>query len=214
MVDRVGDQVAQHPLDPALVDLGDARRRGDQLELDTAAAGVNDSSLGMYVGAAPDGTIALTATAQQRVHLFSPSGCYLSSFGSNGTGDGQFLLPSGVAADPVTGDWLVFCAVRGVLQRFAPNGTYLGTIVKFPLYLAVLPSSGIKSVSDLVAKAKAEPGKVTYSSAGIGNSTHVAAEMFLSAVKLKLSHVPYKGSSAALPDQPLRTWVPATAYRL
>jgi len=59
----------------------------------------------------------------------------------------------------------------------AKDFTYLGTIVKFPLYLAVLPSSGIKSVSDLVAKARAEPGKITYSSAGIGNSIHLAGAL-------------------------------------
>jgi tripartite-type tricarboxylate transporter receptor subunit TctC len=75
--------------------------------------------------------------------------------------------------------------------------TYLGTIVKFPLFLAVLPSSGIKSVADLVAKAKAEPGKVTYSSAGIGNSIHLAGALLAHMTGTQMTHVPYKGAGPA-----------------
>lgn len=79
----------------------------------------------------------------------------------------------------------------------AKDFTYLGSIVKFPLYLAVLPSSGIKSVSDLVAKAKAEPGKVTYSSAGIGNSIHLAGALLAHMTGTQMTHVPYKGAGPA-----------------
>ena len=75
--------------------------------------------------------------------------------------------------------------------------TDLGTIVKFPLFLAVLPSSGIKSVADLVAKAKAEPGKVTYSSAGIGNSIHLAGALLAHMTGTQMTHVPYKGAGPA-----------------
>ncbi len=75
--------------------------------------------------------------------------------------------------------------------------TYLGTIVKFPLYLAVLPSSGIKSVPELVAKARAEPGKVTYSSAGIGNSIHLAGALLAHMTGTQMTHVPYKGAGPA-----------------
>lgn len=79
----------------------------------------------------------------------------------------------------------------------AKDFTYLGTIVKFPLYLAVLPSSGIKSVSDLVAKARAEPGKITYSSAGIGNSIHLAGALLAHMTGTQMTHVPYKGAGPA-----------------
>ncbi len=79
----------------------------------------------------------------------------------------------------------------------AKDFTYLGTIVKFPLFLAVLPSSGIKSVSDLVAKARAEPGKVTYSSAGIGNSIHLAGALLAHMTGTQMTHVPYKGAGPA-----------------
>ncbi len=79
----------------------------------------------------------------------------------------------------------------------AKDFTYLGTIVKFPLYLAVLPSSGIKNVADLVAKARAEPGKVTYSSAGIGNSIHLAGALLAHMTGTQMTHVPYKGAGPA-----------------
>lgn len=79
----------------------------------------------------------------------------------------------------------------------AKDFTYLGTIVKFPLYLTVLPSSGIKSVADLVAKARAEPGKVTYSSAGIGNSIHLAGALLAHMTGTQMTHVPYKGAGPA-----------------
>lgn len=79
----------------------------------------------------------------------------------------------------------------------AKDFTYLGSIVKFPLYLAVLPSSGIKSVSDLVAKARAEPGKITYSSAGIGNSIHLAGALLAHMTGTQMTHVPYKGAGPA-----------------
>jgi tripartite-type tricarboxylate transporter receptor subunit TctC len=79
----------------------------------------------------------------------------------------------------------------------AKDFTYLGTIVKFPLYLAVLPSSGIKSVADLLAKARAEPGKVTYSSAGIGNSIHLAGALLAHMTNTQMTHVPYKGAGPA-----------------
>ena len=79
----------------------------------------------------------------------------------------------------------------------AKDFTYLGTIVKFPLYLAVLPSSGIKSVSDLVERARNQPGKVMYSSAGIGNSIHLAGALLAHMTGTDMTHVPYKGAGPA-----------------
>ncbi|MEI7531597.1 MAG: tripartite tricarboxylate transporter substrate binding protein [Betaproteobacteria bacterium] len=75
--------------------------------------------------------------------------------------------------------------------------TYIAPMVKFPFYLAVTPASGIKSIQDLVNKAKAEPGKVTYSSPGIGNGIHLAAAMFSYMTGTQMTHVPYKGAAPA-----------------
>ena len=52
--------------------------------------------------------------------------------------------------------------------------TYISSFIKFPFYLSVTPESGIKSVNDLIQMAKNNPGKVTYSSPGVGNGIHLA----------------------------------------
>lgn len=66
--------------------------------------------------------------------------------------------------------------------------------------LVVHPSLKVKSVAELVAYAKANPGKVTFGSAGTGTAQHLTGEMFKSAAKLDMVHVPYRGASQAVPD--------------
>lgn len=69
-----------------------------------------------------------------------------------------------------------------------------------PYVLAVSPQLPVKSVSDLIAYAKANAGKVTYASAGVATLQQLATELFASTVGIKLIHVPYKGVAAAFPD--------------
>jgi tripartite-type tricarboxylate transporter receptor subunit TctC len=74
--------------------------------------------------------------------------------------------------------------------------------------LAVVPNvlvtnstqPNIKTVTDLIATAKKEPGKLTYASAGNGTSIHLAGEVFTSLAKIDMLHVPYKGSGPAVAD--------------
>ena len=66
--------------------------------------------------------------------------------------------------------------------------------------LAVHPSVAAKSVKELIAFAKANPGKLNYASAGAGSSLHMAAEIFKYATGVDIVHVPYKGSSGARTD--------------
>lgn len=66
--------------------------------------------------------------------------------------------------------------------------------------LVVHPSVPAKSVKELIALAKAHPGKLNYASAGIGGSTHLATELFLSMSGTKITHIPYKGNSASIAD--------------
>jgi tripartite-type tricarboxylate transporter receptor subunit TctC len=68
------------------------------------------------------------------------------------------------------------------------------------LLLVANPKSGIDSVQDLVAKAKASPGKITYSSPGVGTPHHMSMELFRERTGIDLLHVPYKGSAGALTD--------------
>ena len=69
-----------------------------------------------------------------------------------------------------------------------------------PMVLVVGPASGIKSLSDLVALAKAKPGEVAYGSAGIGSGAHFNGEKFRMAAGVDVLHVPYKGGADAIND--------------
>jgi tripartite-type tricarboxylate transporter receptor subunit TctC len=68
------------------------------------------------------------------------------------------------------------------------------------LMLVTNPASGIKSVADLIAKAKAEPAKYAYASPGIGTSQYLKMELFKDAAGIQMLHIPYKGSAGALND--------------
>lgn len=73
----------------------------------------------------------------------------------------------------------------------------VATVARTPLVLVVHPSLPAKSVKELVALAKANPGKLNYSSAGIGGNNHFAASLFASAAGISLTHIPYKGVAEA-----------------
>jgi tripartite-type tricarboxylate transporter receptor subunit TctC len=73
-------------------------------------------------------------------------------------------------------------------------------IVAAPMVLVVHPSLPVKSVGDLIRLAKANPGKLNYASAGIGNLQHLAMETLQSMSGIKMNHVPYKGAPPAFVD--------------
>ena len=75
-------------------------------------------------------------------------------------------------------------------KDFAP----VSLVARLPLLLVTRPNLPVNSVSDLIAYAKANPGKLSYGSAGNGNTSHLAAEMFQAATGTKMEHIPYKGS--------------------
>jgi len=68
------------------------------------------------------------------------------------------------------------------------------------LVLVVPASSKVKSVADLLALAKSEPGRVNYASSGGGTGGHLCGELFEHKTGIKLSHIPYKGTAPALTD--------------
>lgn len=70
--------------------------------------------------------------------------------------------------------------------------------INFPYMLVVHPSLPVKSVKELIALAKKNPGKITYASSGTGLSNHLAGEMFKDAAGIDILHVPYKGGGPAL----------------
>ena len=69
-----------------------------------------------------------------------------------------------------------------------------------PMVVAVPPNSEFKDLKALMAKAKAEPGKINFGSAGPGSQVHMAAERLAFTAGVDMAHIPYKGESAALTD--------------
>jgi tripartite-type tricarboxylate transporter receptor subunit TctC len=69
-----------------------------------------------------------------------------------------------------------------------------------PYALLVHPSVPARSVQELIAHARANPGKLNYASAGVGSASHLAAELFMNMAGLKMQHVPNKGMNPALVD--------------
>ncbi len=73
-------------------------------------------------------------------------------------------------------------------------------LVSLSNVLVVHPSVKANSVAELIALAKAEPGKLNYASSGSGTSVHMSAEMFKFLAKVDITHIPYKGSAPAVTD--------------
>jgi tripartite-type tricarboxylate transporter receptor subunit TctC len=73
-------------------------------------------------------------------------------------------------------------------------------LARGPNVLVVRADSPYKSVHDVLAAARAKPGKLTYASQGNGTSAHLAGEMFDNLAKVQMSHVPYKGAGPAMTD--------------
>jgi len=82
------------------------------------------------------------------------------------------------------------------VKDFSP----ISLVSSSPLMLVVHPSLPVKNVRELVALAKARPDQLNYASSGIGASAHMAAELFKSATKTRIVHVPYKGQPPAIID--------------
>jgi tripartite-type tricarboxylate transporter receptor subunit TctC len=78
--------------------------------------------------------------------------------------------------------------------------TDLNILGTTPYLLIVGADSPYKTIKDLVAAAKAKPGDLPFASAGIGSSTHLAAEYFNQTMGIKMLHVPYKGSPEAITE--------------
>src|SRR5436305_10433295 len=93
----------------------------------------------------------------------------------------QFIYPS-IGYNPVT--------------DFAP----VTLMCVYPNIMAVPNSSPDRSVPDFIARAKADPGEVTYASSGVGTSLHLAGELFKRLAGVDLTHIPYRGAGPALND--------------
>jgi len=109
--------------------------------------------------------------------------------------DGHTLLMGTIGTHAIN-QYLYKKLAYDPFKDFAP----IGLVALVPNVLVVHPSQPFKTVKELIAHAKANPGKVTYASAGNGTSIHLSGAMFEQMAQVDMQHVPYRGSSPAIAD--------------
>lgn len=72
--------------------------------------------------------------------------------------------------------------------------------MNFPNVLVVPPSLGVKSLAELIALARRQPGKLNYGSTGVGSASHLAGELFADMAGIDIVHIPYKGGAPAVTE--------------
>jgi tripartite-type tricarboxylate transporter receptor subunit TctC len=113
------------------------------------------------------------------------------SFVANSRPDGYNLMitsPGSLILGPVTKEGIDY-----TYDSFAP----ICNLFMVPMFLAVKADSPLKNLADVIAAAKASPGKLTYSHSGVFGSPHFATEIFLKSAKIKLAAVPCNGDTPA-----------------
>jgi len=125
--------------------------------------------------------------------------------GAGGTIGADFVAkapPDGYTLLVTSNTHLVSSHVYKKLQYDAVKDfTHVSGLAQGPYALVVNPQKvGVSSVRDLIAAAKAQPGKIDFASSGNGGSQHLMGELFNSLAHVQLNHVPYKGSAPAMQD--------------
>ena len=108
--------------------------------------------------------------------------------------DGYSLLLSSIG--PMAINASLYKMPYDIVADFAPV-TYTGNVTNL---LVVHPSVAATNVKELIALAKAQPGKLTFGSSGTGGAPHMAVELFRILAKVSVTHVPYKGGGPAMAD--------------
>jgi len=126
----------------------------------------------------------------------------------NRVGAGGMVGTGSVAKSPPDGyTVLLTTASHTLIPAFTPNTGYDAvkdfapvTLVaeNFGQVLVVRPTLPAKTVQELVALARAQPGKLSFGQAGLGTASHIPAEVMLAAANIDMLEVPYKGTSAAI----------------
>lgn len=126
----------------------------------------------------------------------------------NRPGAGTTLAAAQVAKSPADGYTLYFTdvtthAINASLYTRLPfdsvqDFTQVAMVAQTPLILIVHPSLPVKSVSELIALARARPDEINYASSGNGTILHLSGETLKSMAKIRMVHIPYKGSAPAV----------------
>ena len=108
--------------------------------------------------------------------------------------DGYTLLFTGTPH--VIAPWVYKKVPYDALKDFEP----VALVASGPYVLVANPQLNVRSVRDLIAAAKAQPGRIDYASSGNGSAQHLVGALFASMAGIELNHVPYKGSGPAMQD--------------
>ncbi len=123
---------------------------------------------------------------------------HTGAVGDIGLGTAARAKPDGYTLVAISNVLVINPNVRKVpydpVKSFAPIA-YLGAS---PNAIITRPASGIENIADLVAKAKANPGKLTYATTGVGSVSHLAVELLKVRTNINMTHVPFTGAAPAL----------------
>jgi tripartite-type tricarboxylate transporter receptor subunit TctC len=196
-----------HPLRSLrAVSLALAASLGLSLQAPSAQAAYPDKPIKMVVGFTAGGTAdtvgrIMAQAMGERLHQ--------TIVVENRTGANGNLATESVARSAPDGYTIFFTSVGHAVNPYLYKSakydpikdfTPIGQVLSAPNVLVVPPSSPFKTLEELIAFARANPGKLNVASSGFGSSVHLSAELFMQATGVKLTHIPYKGTSVALPD--------------
>lgn len=176
----------------------------------TAAAGVGgfpSRTVRLVVPVPPGGAadfIARTIAPRLSASLGQPvivenragaSGAIASDFVAKATPDGYTVLQNSITTHGI-GPHLAAKLPYDPMKDLAP----VTMLARLPLILVVNAGTGWRSVQDLIADAKRQPGRITFASSGKGGAPHLTGELFRIVTGADILHVPYKGSGPAVTD--------------
>ena len=125
--------------------------------------------------------------------------------GGNGTIGANLVAkspPDGYTLSMITSSHSVNVSLQGskhpydLLEDFAP----ISQVTRQPYVLVLNPRVPVKSLQELIALARSNPGKLTYGSSGIGGTSHLSGALFCSLAEIQMTHVPYRGGQLAMTD--------------
>jgi len=118
----------------------------------------------------------------------------------NRPGGGSKIGTEAVVRAPADGYTLLLVASTAATYNFIRDIAPVASIIRAPYVMAVNSTVPAKTVPEFIAYAKANPGKITMASTGIGSGTHIAGELFKMMAGINMLHVPYRGGAPALTD--------------
>nr|WP_092961209.1 tripartite tricarboxylate transporter substrate binding protein [Falsiroseomonas stagni] len=171
--------------------LGQAARRPLRLVVPFPAGGTADL-LGRLAAREIEAGMGMPVVVENRA---GAGGAIGSDSVAKGPNDGSAIVLSNIASQ----------AIGPAVSRNVPydpirDFTHIALVAAVPSAIAVSAAGPIRTMADLVQRAKASPGAVRFGSNGIGTSSHVKLELLNRAAGIEITHVPYRGSAPAVTD--------------